>query len=111
MLSASKEARKRGRKQMKHTAFSDFALADARKMYEEKLEQIHVEDQTAQRIAKSRGEILPRAKKEPCMRAAEAVVTEMSDDLRNISAKRLLNAFSETKYIDVKDEDYPQDAE
>lgn len=107
----SKVPGKRGRKQKIHTAVSDFVLADAKQLYEKILKQIHAQDIAARQQARNDGRILSRAKKDPSMRAAEEVIRIMGRELGNISAKRLLNAFSETRYIDMKDEDYPEDPE
>lgn len=111
MAHPSSEARKRGRKQKIHTAKSDFILADARKDYDQKLAQYRADDKEARKIAKTRGDSLPRGRKEPSRRAAEDTASERSSELGNMSGKRLLNSFAETARIKMCDDDYPENGE
>lgn len=99
-------ARNRGRKRIIHTASSDFLLHDAWAAYTDKLAEIRAADKAKRLAAKQDGRILPRSSASPCLRAADFVAGKMSKELKNISGKRLLTAFSETKKLNMSDAEY-----
>jgi hypothetical protein len=81
----------RGRKPDKSDAAADFIIGDADSLYQEKLLEVQVEARILRAKARAARDKLPRADETPSERALQFVLTNMKEDLGDISLETLRN--------------------